>query len=58
VDLRARRDASLTDNLEDRIPAGGTKTAAAGEYEPSNSGFGDTFKAGRKPKPVGDARKP
>jgi type 1 glutamine amidotransferase len=43
---------------EDRIPAGGAKTAIVGDYEPNNSGFGDKFKVGRKPEPIGDSPKP
>ena len=43
--------------LEDRIPTGGAKTALAGDYEPNNSGFGDKFKAGKKPEPIGDGPK-
>jgi type 1 glutamine amidotransferase len=44
--------------LEERIPPGGAETGFVGSYEPNNSGFGDKFKAGRKPDPIGDARKP
>ncbi len=43
---------------EDRIPSGGAKCDMVDVYEPNNSGFGDKFKRGRKPEPVGEARKP
>lgn len=44
--------------LEDRIPPGGAKSDTLGVYEPNNSGFGNQFKAGRKPEPIGEASKP
>jgi len=44
--------------LEDRIPTDGAKSKIVGVYDPNNSGFGNYFKAGRKPEPIGEAPKP
>jgi len=44
--------------LEHRIPAGGANAGIAGKYEPNNSGFGNKFKAGRKPALIGEAGRP
>ncbi len=44
--------------MEDKIPAEGSDATIVGTYDPNNSGFGDKFKKGRKPEPLGSAAKP
>lgn len=44
--------------MEDKIPQGGFDATIVGAYDPNNSGFGDKFKKGRKPEPIGAAAKP
>jgi type 1 glutamine amidotransferase len=39
--------------VEHQIPADGARAAFVGEYAPNNSGFGDKFKAGKRPAPIG-----
>lgn len=39
---------------EDQIPPEGLRADPVGEYDPNNSGFGEAFKAGRRPEPIGD----
>ncbi|MFI5458269.1 MAG: ThuA domain-containing protein [Isosphaerales bacterium] len=44
--------------MEDRIPPDGARAHIVGDYAPNNSGFGDKFKAGRRPEPIGETKKP
>ena len=44
--------------MEDKIPAGGIQADPTEAYGRNNSGFGQFFKAGRKPEPILDVRKP
>ncbi len=44
--------------MEDKIPPDGAKAEIGGEYSPNNSGFGNKFKPGRRPEPIGPAVKP
>jgi type 1 glutamine amidotransferase len=44
--------------MEDKIPPDGAKEEIVGDYAPNNSGFGDKFKPGRRPEPIGSAEKP
>jgi type 1 glutamine amidotransferase len=39
--------------LDARIPAEGAGVETVGDYDPNNSGFGQYFKKGRKPEPIG-----
>jgi len=44
--------------MEDKIPPGGARADTVGAYAPNNSGFGDKFKVGRRPEPIGETVKP
>ena len=44
--------------MEDKIPPDGARSEIVGDYAPNNSGFGDKFKAGRRPEPIGETKKP
>src|SRR5262249_20394398 len=44
--------------LEDKIPPEGARAAIVGDYDPNNSGFGDKFKPGRRPEPIGQPAQP
>jgi type 1 glutamine amidotransferase len=44
--------------MEDQIPPAGARAALVGEYAPNNSGFGDKFKAGRRPEAIGGSSDP
>jgi hypothetical protein len=44
--------------MEDKIPPEGAMAETVGDYTPNNSAFGDNFKAGRRPEPMGATAKP
>jgi type 1 glutamine amidotransferase len=44
--------------MEDKVPPEGATAETVGDYTPNNSGFGDKFKAGRRPEPIGATVKP
>ena len=43
--------------MENKIPPEGANAQTVGDYSPNNSGFGDKFKAGRRPEPIGETGK-
>jgi type 1 glutamine amidotransferase len=43
--------------MDDKIPPEGARAELIGDYEPNNSGFGDKFKRGRRPEPIGENEK-
>jgi len=44
--------------MDDKIPTDGVKVDPVEAYEPNNSGFGHFFKAGRRPEPILEVKKP
>jgi type 1 glutamine amidotransferase len=44
--------------MDDKIPPQGARAEIVGDYEPNDSGFGDKFKRGRYPAPIGETTKP